>query len=673
MARVNGTKFLFAVALTATVAGCLDSTGAVDESSADPSQSTDSADITTPVFPTGHPRIYLTPNRTRLKAALDANTPTAARFKSIVDSWVAGSDIWGFNAWNAALMGQLTGSSKYCTKAVAVVQKQVADAETAIAAGSAPLVAADSYLDIGDMIGDLALTYDWCYPSLTSTQKTHWIAYANQAVWNVWNYKSAKWGTKTLPWSGWAIDDPSDNYYYSFLKATMLLGLATNGESSQAQTWLDTFRQTKILDELDPTFSSDLVGGASREGTGYGVAMRRLFELYTFWKDTTGESIATYTKHSRSSMLAMLHQIVPTFDKVAPTGDQSRDSTASLFDYHRDYLLQLMHIFATDTLSGRAKSLLAASSVKSMSLQFMAGEDFINDPSTITSMSVSALNTAYYAKGIGELYMRSDWGTKATWVNLIAGPYTEAHAHQDQGSIMIYKGGWLAYDAVIDSHSGLTQATTAHSLVRIDNGSTPIPQYANSISKVTALHETKQYVYASTDLTPAYNGNGSIQMVQRDVLYLLPNVVIVYDRVNTSSSTTQTWQLASPVKPSISSSNATFTNAGHTLKVMRLSPTSTTSSVYSYTSDADYSNGFRLDEKHAGGNNRYLHVLSLDGAVSSAVTTGTASQPGVTVNLAGGGTATVLFNRDSAGGSITIDGTTTALTASVDALKEGHL
>jgi len=665
---------LFAVALAGTVAGCVDQAGALDTSTTDGSdtESVETADITTPTYPTSHPRIYLTPNKARLVAALNANTPAASRFKSTVDSYVSGTDVWGFGAWNAALMGQLTGQSKYCTKAIAVVQQQVSDAEAAIAAGNAPVVANDSYLDIGDMVGDLALTYDWCYSQVTSTQRSHWIAYANQAVSNVWNYKTAKWGSKSFPWSGWATDDPSDNYYYSFLRATMLLGLATNGENSQAQTWLTTFRQTKILDELDPTFTADLAGGASREGTGYGVAMRRLFELYTFWKDTTGENMATYVSHTRYSMLAMMHQILPTFDKVAPTGDQSRDSTATLFDYHRDYLLQLMHIFSTDTLAGRAKSLLAASSVKQMSSSFMVGYDFINDPTNITAMSVSSLNTAYRAKGIGELYMRSDWGKTATWVNLIAGPYTQSHAHQDQGSIMVYKGGWLAYDAVIDSHSGLTQDTTAHSLVRIDSGSTPIKQVASTISKLNSLVQTKQFVYASSDLTPAYNGNGSIQMVQRDILYLLPNTIVVYDRVNTSSTTTQTWQLASPVKPTTGSGTATFTNAGHTLKVQRLSP-SATASVYSYASDSDYGGGYRYDEKVAGGNNRYLHVLSLDGAVSSAVTTGTSTQPGVTVNLAGGGQATILFNRDSAGGKITLNGTTTTLGTTVQSLSQGHL
>jgi hypothetical protein len=269
--------------------------------------------------------------------------------------------------------------------------------------------------------------------------------------------------------------------------------------------------------------------------------------------------------------------------------------------------------------------------------------------------------------------MRSDWTKTATWVNLIAGPYTESHAHQDQGSLMIYKGGWLAYDANVDSHSSLNQDTTAHSLVRIDSGGAPVRQVANTQSKLLALHQGAGYVYASADLTPAYGGNSAVSMVQRDVLYLQPNVVIVFDRVNSASTTTQTWQLASPVKPTTSSTQASFANAGHTLKVQRLAPGSTTPSVYSYALTSEYLGGYRFDEKHAGGSNRYLHVLSLDGAVSSAVTTGTSTQPGVTVNLAGGGTATVLFNRDGAGATLTMNGTTTALPATVCTLSELHL
>jgi hypothetical protein len=624
---------------------------------------------TMPVFPTAHPRIYLTPNRARLSAALNANTPAARRFKTVVDQWVAGADLWGFRAWNAALVSQLTGNTMYCTKAVAAIEAQVVAAEAKIAANQVPLVAADSYLDIGDLIGDLALVYDWCFPQTSSAQRTRWLRYADQAVWNVWHNTAAKWGTATFPWTGWGTNDPSNNYYYSFMRATMLLGLASKGEDAQADGWITQFHDTKIMNQLVPTFNADLVGGASREGTGYGVSMRRLFEIYDLWQSTTGENLATVSPHSRQSLLAMMHQLMPTRDRLAPTGDQSRDSTATFFDYHRNYMQELIQQFPNDTLAKRAKTQLAASSLPTMGSAFMIAFDFLYDNANVTAQPVEGLNPTYYASGIGELYARSSWDSHATWFNLIAGPYTQSHAHQDQGSLMMYKDGWLAYDVVIHSHSGLPQETTAHSLVRIDSGGQPVRQIANTISRLTALHQGTGYTYAAADLTPAYNGNSAVQKSQREILYLQPDVVVVFDRVQSPAGTTQTWQLVSPVAASISGSLATITNAGHALKVQKLS--GGTMSVTPFTSvSSDFSGGYRLDETMSGGDNRYLHVLSIDGAVSSTAAAGDATHPGVTIQMSNGHTATITFTRDTAGATLVLDGTTKTLAAGVDRLPE---
>jgi hypothetical protein len=625
--------------------------------------------VSAPVFPTAHPRIYLTPNRARLSAALSSRTAAATRFQAIVDQWMAGADIWGFEAWNAALLAQLTGSTGYCTKAVATIERQVVAAEAKIAANQAPVVAGDSYLEIGGLIGDLALVYDWCFPQTSAPQRARWLTYADQAVWNVWHNTSAKWGNATIPWSGWATNDPSDNYYYSFLRATMLLGLASKGEDPQADAWITQFHDTKIVNQLVPTFNADLAGGGSREGTGYGVAMRRLFGLYDFWTATTGEALAVRTPHTRQSMLAMLHQIVPTGDRVAPTGDLSRDSTAAFFDYHRNYLQELIQLFPTDLLAQRAKAQLAATSVPAMTSAFMLAYDFVYDNSNVTAQPIGNLNTTYYASGIGELYARSGWDPHATWINLIAGPYTQSHAHQDQGSLMIYKDGWLAYDAVVDSHSGLPQETTAHGLVRITSGGQPVRQIANTISKLTALHQGAGYTYAASDLTPAYDGNPAVQEVQREVVYLLPDVVVVFDRVESASGTTQTWQLVSPVAASVSGATAAVASAGHTLRIQKLSGGAMAITRMPNVS-SDFGGGFRLDETMPGGDNRYLHVLSIDGSVSSTTPAGDATHPGVTVHLANGHTATVTFTRDTAGATLVLDGTTRSLGAGVDRLPE---
>ena len=622
-----------------------------------------------PTYPTAHPRIYLTPNRARLTAALTARTPTATRFKATVDSWLGGGDVYNFAIWNAALMGQLTGNTAYCTKAVAAIDLQVTTAEALIAANQAPVVAADSYLEVGDWIGDLALTYDWCFAQTSAAQRTRWLAYADQAVYNVWHPDTAKWGSATIAWTGWATNDPSDNYYYSFLRATMLLGLATKGEDAQADGWIKQFHDVKIMGQLVPTFNADLIGGGSREGTGYGVAMRRLFELYDLWHATTGETLAVKTSHTRSSMLSMVHQIVPTRDRVAPTGDLSRDSTAAFFDYHRNYLQELIQIFPADALAKRAKSQLVASSVPQMANDFMRAYDFLYDDSMVTAQSADTLNTTYYAPGIGELYTRSGWDAHATWINLIAGPYTQSHAHQDQGSLMIYKDGWLAYDAVVDSHSGLTQETTAHSLVRIDRGGQPVNQIGNTISQLTALHKGTGWTYASADVTAAYDGDAAVQKVQRELVHLLPDIVVVFDRVQSASGTSQTWQLASPAAASIRGATAVIANAGHTLTVQQITGGSMSVTAMPSVS-SDFAGGYRLDETMAGGDNRYLHVISIDGSVTSAVAAGDAAHPGVTVRTSNGHTATVTFSRDTTGATLVFDGTTNSLSAGVDKLSE---
>ena len=68
-----------------------------------------------PIYAEDHPRIYLNANRERLAGALTAGTPAATRFKEMVDRWVDGGDVYGFEPWYAALIGQLTGDARYCT------------------------------------------------------------------------------------------------------------------------------------------------------------------------------------------------------------------------------------------------------------------------------------------------------------------------------------------------------------------------------------------------------------------------------------------------------------------------------------------------------------------------------------------------------------------------------
>jgi hypothetical protein len=591
----------------------------------------------------------------------------------MVDGQRGGADYWDYQEWFGALIAQLTGQSAYCTYAVGNIDSFVATEEAKIAAGNAPRVAYDSYLDVGPIIGDVMMTYDWCASTVTSTQKTRWQNYAAQAVWNVWHPSQANWGGETMAWSGWSTNNPSNNYYYSFLTATMMFGLAAHHEHPEAEQYLAYFRDTKIIGQLVPTFQADLQGGGSREGTGYGTAMKNLWRIYEFWKGSTGEDLSVMTDHARDSLLQMLHSAVPTRDRVAPIGDQARDSTASLFDYHREYINALATLYPSDPLVPKARYFLSHSSVPEMDQGFEFVWDFIYGAGT-GEQSMDSLGTVFHSPGNGVMYARSSWDPHATWISLIGGPYTESHAHRDQGSFMLFKDEWLAHDAVVHSHSGIRQDEKLHNLVRIDSSGQTIRQKPDTEAHPVALKRGNGWVHMAVDVTPTYNGDPAVQKVEREMVFLEPDCLIVFDRVTSSSGTQQIWMLNSPKNPSLSGTRATFTGASHTLRVERVVPSAASTSVHNWSSDSEYSGGYRLDESVGGGTNQFLHVLWLDGAVGTVTRSDVAGKIGVTVVLSSGKTATVRFGTSGIG-SGTLDivgagGVSTTLGTGVNTMPE---
>ncbi len=645
------------------------------------------APTTTDPLPVGHPRIYLPGAQARLSGLLQSNAPTATRFRNYADARRTASfdSLYNsnFHMWYFALLANLTGDSTYCTKAVAGIEWFVAAEEARIAGyvsgdpSTGPAVGYDSYLEVGPLVGDVMMVYDWCFAQVSASQRTRWLAYAEQAVWNVWHPDDATWNGRAAPWSGWSIDNPSNNYYYSFLRATMLLGLG--GEGERAAQWRTMFRTDKIERQLVPTFNSDLVGGGSREGTGYGTAMMRLWEIYDIWEASTGENISALTGHTRASLLQHLHTIVPTRDRLSLNGDHSRDSTATLFDYHRHYTQGLARLLPGDALAGRAKRLYATSTVPRMQNGFMIVYDFLYDTSTIADQPVEALNTAYHGSGVGQVFARSDWSTGATWLNFTAGPYTESHAHRDQGSFLLYKNDWMAIDPNYFSHSGIRQEEELHNLVRItDSSGATVRQREGASSTMEALRQGSGWLHVAADTTAVYTANSGapVQLVERELVYVAPDVLVVYDRVTTSPGTEQRWQLNTPTMPAISGSVATVTNGSTTMRIERVISPTAASSVADWSGDGDISDGYRLDTVAAGGTHTYLHVISFANTVTSAVRSDQAGRQGVVISTGDGRTTTVRFSPTGVDGTLSIVGPgatppiTAALVPGVVALPE---
>src|SRR3546814_2391277 len=115
------------------------------------------------------------------------------------------------------------------------------------------------------------------------------------------------WGGRSFPWSGWSTSNPGNNYYYSFVEATMYWALASGNS-----TWMNLLRNDK-LPALQAYFAK-LPGGGSLGGTGYGTSHMRLFSLYQTWRDATGVDLGNANSHATDSIHYWIHATVPTLD-----------------------------------------------------------------------------------------------------------------------------------------------------------------------------------------------------------------------------------------------------------------------------------------------------------------------------------------------------------------------
>lgn len=627
------------------------------------------AGIVDPVIPEDHPRLgYEAADIARWQEALENGTDSAAGFKAFVDSALQGGDPYDFQGWHAGFMYLLTGDEAYADLAIQFVDARVAEDEAQIANGEPPNVAYDSYLEVGHRVGDMALVFDWCFDRVTAEQRERWIAWGNQAVYNVWHHEEAEWGGVSMPWSGWSVDDPVNNYYFSFLRATMLLGVATYGENPEAPGFVEHFRDTKLGEQLVPAYAANLDGGGSREGTGYGVAMMNLFRLYYQWQSSTGERIADLTPHARESIAYMIHAIVPTLDRLAPIGDHARDSSASLFDYHRDYLLVLGALYPNDPATLAARTLLAESSVPEMSQGFMRFSDFMYDPTGLEAAELDTLNPTYHAQGTGHIYARSSWSQDATWMSFIAGAYDQSHAHHDQGSLMVYGGEWLAYDANVDSHSGIRQEEELHNLVRIEDGGGTVARMVEGApeAQLMALSDSEDVAYFATDVTPVYGDSSVVESSLREVIYLKPNIFVIRDRIGASSGSARAvFQLNTPVQPSVSSGRASIDGSAGSLDLFIVSPSGITPSVVNWgATDEDMNGGYRIDAGATGSSVTFITVLSVDGAAVDADANGANALTIATAN----GSIEVAFATSGFGATVEMGGETTELEAGIQEL-----
>lgn len=505
-----------------------------------------------------------------------------ARFLRWVDQAASGRAGYSFAATDAAFAFRMTGNERYCALAVKMTKERIQEADDRVSKGKSPPVAGDSYLYSGEIIRDLALTIDTCRDQYDQDDLSSWKQFGDQVIRNIWDPQHAQWGQKSLPWSGWGTDNADNNYFFSFLEATAYWAIATKNEYANDKLQFVAFPMVRRS-------LQNKIGGGSLEGTGYGASVARLLETLRVWRDSTGHNLLEGIPYADDTITYWVHATVPTMDRYAPIGDLSRESYPNLFDSHRNVVLQARQLSETVDAQALATWWLSNISLKEMTQGFNFRHDILT-PSE--SSPAAPTKTVHHAKGVGHMFWRRSWRTDSPWIALVAGPYSESHAHQDQSAFTLFCGDFQVVSSNIFSHSGIHQDTMVHNIVRFQNDRGPIPQRLGSTSSMTIRPAQNGELIVDGNFTAALRRNSGITDWRRTVATNM-NVVRVSDIFSMRDGVSAIGQFHVPSRPEL------LANGFRTRKLLAaiIEPSNPIVEIIEMSSipNSDFRNGYRIE------------------------------------------------------------------------------
>ena len=358
------------------------------------------------------------------------------------------------------------------------------------------------------------------------------------------------------------VDNPGNNYHFSFLEATMTWGFA-----SDSPTWLDLLAQEK-LPALVAYFPGCRAVAAARAPA---TAWRRCVSSISTGSGATrpDEDLAALSSHLADSIDYWIHATVPTLDRYAPIGDLARERYPWLYDYHRRLVLEARAMATDPPLAARAAWWLHRISIGEMT----SGFNFRHDLLPAGTVEAAPAPLRHHATGTGHLFARSSWRPDAVWASFVAGPYDQSHAHQDQGAFNLFAGDFLAVTENVFSHSGIEQGSEIHNTLRFERAGAIVGQH-ECVNTMTVTGGAGGRTVAVADLAAAFAGTGAVTAWQRTLDFDAFGLT-VSDAWSAAGGVTAVFQVNVPTLPSISGGVAT---AG-ALRIRPLVPANPTLSI----------------------------------------------------------------------------------------------
>lgn len=640
-------------------------------------------------IPATHPRLWFgAPGRLAAARAFYPANPVAA-----------GNAMNGDNARNRALRALMSGNAAECAVAVEWAMRFDLEAADANGDGNADpgacnLSSEGRYCDRARWEGEQAImTYDWCHGSFTASQRATFIARWNRYI-GALNEGPYNWQRM-----------PANNYYWGFLRNSLLWGIASHGENSRAQEFIDHAIDARYTQTFVPWSHTYGIGGVPGEGSQYGAypieySTVALWSARDFGYDAYAAS--PYWDHA-SYYLAYATTPAPTVGpagttfEVFPFNDDHNflNGSSAQKSGYADLLGVLILRDPTSERARHARAWLARTGTQPSwwvraALASAAGVQGSDD-----------LPLDYLAAGYAFVYTRSDRTAAATSTLLELGALGSQlrggleHDGREAGSFQIWrKSRWLSRESVgyrgSDyvrgwNNGGATSAEhpVAHNTVLFE-GNGQIGAF-HAQPRLLRLQTAPRFTYAVVDLRDSYRSQATTvspgqcwlarddwpfaERVVREFIALRQwSVLLVVDRLRASNDSLlpvyaspcvpvgytplaatvvrKTFLLHYPAEPGVSGRRVSAVSGDQAIDAHLLLPASSVPRIIDERSCSGCTRGqFRLEVDDSGtADTVFLHAIhTRDASASplSATVTTAAGQWTVALTRADGSRATV--------------------------------
>jgi hypothetical protein len=643
-------------------------------------------------IPGPHPRLFWTPDRLTQAQSWWSNHSFVPRS----DQYSVSDQLFAY---------EMTGDADYCKQAIT----------NSMAVDLSSCVPSKAGCDQSRWDGENAiLTYDWCNSVMTANQRSTFISH-----WNTWlnNIRQQSWG---------GVGMSQSNYYFGNLRNDLEWGIASYWENqAQADGFLTDGFTTRYQNDFIPasTAPGQAMGGLALEGGEYGSYQGFYVGATIFPSiESFGRDIWNETPYWKGTVLNRIYMTTPQ-PTVTVNGTRSG---WDIFPFDDD---EQWENGAPAAAMEKGTFMMAAAAEWSQSNIGQWARQWIQmvKPTVAsgaqatdmggTALDFSSLPLEYYDAGPKYLSGRSDWTSNATaYLWQMGDHYSDGHNHDDWGTFQINrKGRWLTretvgYSVFVPGYGGTgsqpIESGFAHNVPYVNQLPGVIAQGVSpgngsgaawTASPVVRRLETQPgYAYADVDLTGVYTndnsssaGNKAAVHVEREYWFVRDlETFVILDRLQSDTAArTKSFVFHCETNPALVDSNhVNCVNGNQMLAVTTLLPTAPSSRTVidesKVTNPAPAANvQYRVEINDAPNAtvSYTLHVLQgLDAggaALTPSVADSNAGDTGsgtFTVDLDGGHRLTINKGITSAGGSITVGGSTSSLRTDVEPFTLGN-